>query len=110
MVKVKSRDGVKVLTALLTSLPEKQAELGQALEGLRLAVGQEAGCLDCVVGHEVPGGNRFVLLMVWKNLEALEAHMASDDFRILRGAMNVLSEPAEFRLVEADEAGGGFAS
>ena len=95
-------NGVKVMTALLTALPEKQEEFSQVLLGLRGQISAQAGCMDCVVGQDVGGPHRFLLFTVWRDLRSLEAHLASEQFRILRGAMNILSAPAEFRFVASE--------
>lgn len=96
---------VKVLTALLTPIPEKQEEFLQTIRSLHLAIQKEPGCLECVFGRDLSGEPRFVLFMVWKDLQALEAHMATENFRILVGATSVLSAPADFRFITADSAG-----
>lgn len=94
--------GVKVVTALLTPIPEKQEEFLQTLQCLQCEIQKEPGCLECVVGRDVAGGPRFLLFMVWKDLQSLDAHMESENFRILIGATSVLSAPADFRFVSAD--------
>ncbi len=95
-------NGVKVMTALLATLPEKAAEFSQVLRGLRAEITLQPGCLECVVGQDIGGETRYVLLSVWRDGKALDAHLASEQFRILRGAMNVLSTRGDFRLVTAD--------
>lgn len=94
--------GVKVISALLTPIPEKLEEFLQTLQCLHLEIKKEPGCLDCVVGRDVDGGPRFLLFMVWRDLAALEAHMESENFRILLGATSVLSAPADFRFIAAN--------
>jgi quinol monooxygenase YgiN len=94
-------NGVKVMTALLTALPEKQEEFSQVLRGLRTEIFAQAGCLDCVVGQDLDG-DKYVLLSVWRDGKSLDDHLESEQFRILRGAMNILSTPGGFRLVTAD--------
>ena len=101
-MKTHTSNGVKVMTALLTPIPEKQAEFLQTLQSLHIEIKKEPGCLECVVGQDVLGGPRFLIFMVWKDLQSLEAHMESEHFRILIGATSVLSAPADFRFISAD--------
>ena len=97
-------NGVKVMTALLTAVPEKQEEFSQVLRGLQREIGAQPGCLDCVVGQDMSGESKYLLLSIWRDGKALDDHLSSEQFRILRGAMNILSVPGEFQLVTADTA------
>jgi len=99
-------NGHKVLSAVLASRPDKQDELRQTLEALRAQIELTAGCMECVVARDVAGGPRFVLFTVWQDARALDAFLSSDDFRILRGAMGVLSAPGDFRYVATDSTPG----
>jgi quinol monooxygenase YgiN len=101
-MKASASHGVKVISALLTPIPAKLEEFLQTIQCLHLEIKKEPGCLDCVVGRDVDGGPRFLLFMVWRDLAALEAHMESENFRILLGATSVLSAPADFRFIAAD--------
>jgi quinol monooxygenase YgiN len=92
----------KLLTVLLTAHPSKQTEFLQTLEALGRDLASVPGCIECVVAKDVGGGPRFVLFMAFRDQKSLEAQLGSESFRILRGAMDILSEPAEFRVVSAD--------
>jgi len=95
---------IKVMSALLTSRPEKQGEFLQTLRTLREEILLQPGCLECAVGQADGGGPRFFIFMVWKDLAHLEAHMDSEAFRILLGAVSVLSAPTGFRFIAGDSA------
>jgi len=95
---------VKVMSALLTARPEKQAEFLQTLHTLKGEILLQDGCLECTVGQEASGGPKFFIFMVWKDLAHLEAHLDSEAFRILLGATSVLTAPAGFRFIAADSA------
>jgi quinol monooxygenase YgiN len=97
------------LSAILASRVDKQDELLQTLEALRGRIAGTDGCLECVVSRDVSGQPRFILFMVWKDSRSLDGFLSSDDFRILRGAMGVLSSPGELRYV-ATETTPGFSS
>jgi quinol monooxygenase YgiN len=96
----------KLLTVILTANAEKQTEFQQTLEALRLQIAAAPGCTECMVTREVSGAPRFILFLVFRDQRSLEAQLASDNFRVLRGAMDILSEPAEFRMAAADSAPG----
>ena len=95
-------NGVKVMTALLTALPEKQEEFSQVLRGLRVEIQAQPGCVDCVIGRDISGEGKYLLLSIWRDARTLDDHLASEQFRILRGAMDILSAPGGFQLVTAD--------
>jgi quinol monooxygenase YgiN len=91
------------LTVVLTAQPAKQAELQQALEGLGRNMAAAPGCLQCVVASEL-AGPRFIIFLAFTDQRSLDAQLVSETFRILRGATDLLSEPAELRVVAADAA------
>jgi quinol monooxygenase YgiN len=97
-----SSSRAKVMSALLTPIPEKQREFLQTLRSLREEFLRQPGCLDCAVGQAEGSTPSFFIFMVWKDQAHLEAHMESDPFRILLGAVSVLSAPATFRFIAAD--------
>jgi quinol monooxygenase YgiN len=97
------------MSAILASRADKRDELLQTLEALRGRIAGTAGCLECVVSRDVSGEPRFVLFMVWKDARSLDGFLLSEDFRILRGAVGVLSAPGELRYV-ATETTPGFSS
>jgi quinol monooxygenase YgiN len=95
---------VKVLSALLTALPDKQEEFLQTLLSLKGVIQNQPGCLDCSIGKEAAGGPQFFIFTVWKDLAHLEEHMTSDAFRVVLGAASVLTTPTGFRFIAADSA------
>jgi quinol monooxygenase YgiN len=96
------RCAAKVVTSLLTPAPEKREEFIQTLRSLRVEIEREPGCLLCVVCQDIDGGDHFVLTSEWQDQAALNAHMASEHFRILAGASRLLGASAEFRFVTSD--------
>ena len=96
-----ARSGQTVMSALLQPRPEKRAELQQTLRSLLEVIRAEPGCIECLVGEELEEGVRFYLHLVWRDTEALESFTASEVLRILLGALNVLANATEFRIVAA---------
>jgi quinol monooxygenase YgiN len=90
-----------VITALLRPLPGKGAELRQTLTALVDLVRLESGCLECVAAEELSEGPSFLLFMAWRDLPSLEAHLASDAFHVLLGAVQVLTSPKGVRILSA---------
>ena len=84
------------MTALLTARPEKQEELSNTLKALTLGIRAQAGCLDSLVGRDLGGDSRFILHSVWESQAALATYLASDAFRVLRGASSILTGPEGF--------------
>jgi quinol monooxygenase YgiN len=89
----------EVIMAVLRPRPGKQAEFLQMLEGLRIAIGGAEGCVECLVAQDVSGDLRYVLLSTWTDARALESHLQSEQFGILRGASDVLGTQTELRFL-----------
>jgi len=103
-MKPSPRTGTKVLSALLTARSGKQQEFLQTLRSLVEEIRGQSGCLECAVGQDLSRESQFFIFMVWKDLAHLEAHMASEAFRVLLGATSVLTAPSGFRFIAADSA------
>ena len=74
---------------------EKRRELSQAIASLSSSIKTEKGCRRCDVCQSIDDENRLFLLEEWDTQENLMAHMKSEHFRVIRGAMNLLTEPYE---------------
>ena len=53
---------------------------------------------DCVVRHLGEPGV-FGLIAKWNDERALEAHLRSESFGVLQGALEVLARPAQFEVL-----------
>jgi len=76
-------------------LSEKHTELSQTLSSLSSSTRIEKGCRRCDFCQSVEDENQLFLLEEWDTQENLSAHLKSEHFRVLRGAMNLLQEPYE---------------
>lgn len=74
---------------------EKRMELSQTIASLSGSIRMEKGCLRCDFCQGIEDEDRLFLLEEWDTQVDLMAHLKSDPFRILRGAMNLLMEPYE---------------
>jgi quinol monooxygenase YgiN len=75
--------------------PEKRTELSQTIASLSVSTRMEKGCQRCDFCQSIEDENRFFLLEEWNTRENLMTHLKSEDFRVLRGVMNLLQEPYE---------------
>jgi len=74
-------------------LSEKRMELSQTIASLSGSIRMEKGCQSCDFCQSIEDENRLILLEEWDIEENLMTHLKSDNFRVLRGAMNLLKEP-----------------
>ena len=76
-------------------LSEKRMELSQTITSLSGSIRMERGCRRCDFCKNVEDENRFFLFEEWDTQEDLMAHLKSEHFMVLRGAMNLLRESHE---------------
>jgi quinol monooxygenase YgiN len=79
-------------------LSEKRIELSQTIASLSVSTRREKGCKRCDFCQSIDDENRFFLLEEWDTQENLRSHLKSDNFKVIRGAMNLLQEPYEETL------------
>jgi quinol monooxygenase YgiN len=76
-------------------LPDKRMELSQTISSLSDSIRQEKGCNRYEFCHSIEDENKLFILEEWDTQENLMAHLKSEHFRVLRGAMNFLKSPYE---------------
>ena len=76
-------------------LPDKRMELSQTIASLSGSIRQEKGCKRYEFCHSIEDENKLFILEEWDTQENLMAHLKSEHFRVLRGAMNFLQSPYE---------------
>ena len=76
-------------------IPGKRVELSQTIASLCGSIRMEKGCRRCDFCQGMENEDQLFLLGEWDTQENLMAHLKSDHFRVLRGAMNLLEEPYE---------------
>jgi quinol monooxygenase YgiN len=81
--------------------PEKRKELTQAITSLVSTIRTEKGCrrYDFCVGAE--DENEFCLFGEFDSKEDLASHLGSELFKVLLGAMSLLTDPHELKLYKA---------
>lgn len=89
-------------------ISEKRMELSQTITSLSGFIRKEKGCECCECCRSIEDEDLLFLLEEWDTDEHLAAHLKSENFRVIRGAMNLLKEPYErnhFTLRKTDEGG-----
>ncbi len=76
-------------------LSEKRKELSQTIALLMGSIRTEKRCKRCDFCQSMKNENELCLLEEWDTKENLKSHLKSGHFRVLRGAMNLLTEPYE---------------
>ena len=79
---------------------EKRQEFLQTCEFLAQAKDQIAACVGQTLFEEVGELNRFLCVEQWTDSDPLESYLASDRFRALLGAIEVLGKLEDLRIVE----------
>ena len=86
--------GLKILVQLTK---EKRREFLQAFEFLTC---KSSDCLGQYLYEDINKDNRFLWMERWASSNALDAHLKSDHFRSVLGAIEVLGELENLQLVE----------
>jgi quinol monooxygenase YgiN len=76
-------------------LSEKRMELSQTITSLSGSIRMEKGCRRCDFCQSMEDENRLFLLEEWDTQENFKDHLKSRNFKVFRGAMNLLKEPYE---------------
>ncbi len=76
-------------------LSEKRKEVSQTVTSLIGSIRKEKGCQRGDFCQSMENENELYLLEEWDTKENLKGHLQSGHFRVLRGAMNLLTEPYE---------------
>jgi quinol monooxygenase YgiN len=74
---------------------EKRNELSQTIASLNRGIRTEKGCLRSDFFRSVEDEDELCLIEEWATQSDLKAHMKSERFKVLRGAMNLLKEPCK---------------
>ncbi len=79
---------------------EKRQEFLQTSEFLAQAKDRKDACVGQTLFEEVGELNRFLYVEQWTDSDVLESYLASDRFRTLLGAIEVLGKLEDLRIVE----------
>jgi quinol monooxygenase YgiN len=77
---------------------DHRKELVQTIHPLVKGIREESGCDGCHVYQDMNDENRLFFVEEWNSQGDLDAHLRSEHFRVLMGAINLLSESLEIRF------------
>ncbi len=96
------------LIVIAKTRPGKKKELLLLLNGFRASQGlisslsKQPGCLACNFHIKGQQRNIFVIESEWQSWAKVEAHLKSDQFNILVGAVRVLCEQPEIQAFDGE--------
>lgn len=79
----------------MDAISAKRLELTQAVASLVLSIRMEKGCQCCEFGQSMEDENRFFVIQTWNTRKDLIRHLKSEEFKVLRGAVNLFQEPGK---------------
>lgn len=84
-------DEMIVKTTKIIARPEKRMELSQTIAGLLGPIRNVKGCRTFRFYLDAADENSSLLLSEWESESDLNKYLCSDDFAVLKGALQVLS-------------------
>jgi quinol monooxygenase YgiN len=90
-------NAMNTVTVTLRIIKGKSDEFLQAIRSFREKVKQEDGFRKCTIYQDVTDESTFNVIEEWETQEHLDNHLRSDLFRVLIGALKVLSTESEVR-------------
>ena len=88
---------MNTITFTFEIFPEKHQEFIQTVRMVNEKIKQEKGLVKVTLFQDVDNSSRFNLLEEWETQDDLDYHTRSENFRVLLGALKVLSEHSEIR-------------
>lgn len=76
-------------------IPEKRAELSQAITSLTDSIRTKKGCRSCRFCQSLQNENELCLIEEWDSIKNFRDHLKSEPVKVLRGAMNLLEETCD---------------
>ena len=86
--------------------PGRRLQVLQILRSIQGPVAAQPGCGSCRIYEEEGPEAAIVLLEQWESKAALEAHLRSDAYRSILGALELSSAPPEIRFDSVAESEG----
>lgn len=89
-----------VLQVRIEAHPPQRRELVHALVQWAESTRSQAEPTSCRLYEDLEEPGVFGLVAEWKTERALEAHLHSEPFGVLQGALAVLARPAQFEILQ----------
>jgi quinol monooxygenase YgiN len=90
-------NAMNTVTVTLRIIKGKSDEFLQAIRSFKEKVKQEEGFHKCTIYQDMTDESTFNVIEEWDTQEHLDNHLKSDLFRVLIGALKVLSTESEVR-------------
>jgi len=87
-----------LLTMRIHIRAAKRWEFLQTAESVLTKLKETDGCVSCNFYQDYEDEHIFCFVQEWKSRRLVEEYLRSNDFGVLRGAAEVLSEPVELKL------------
>jgi quinol monooxygenase YgiN len=78
--------------------PDRRAEILEVFRGIQGPVLAQPGCAACHIYEEQGPDEAIVLVEMWESQAALEAHLRSEAYRRVLGAIELSGAPPEVRF------------
>lgn len=85
-------------TIRITVPPQRRKEMLQTFKLILDPIRREPGCVCCHCYVDIENENGFFFKAEWQSREALDDHLQSAQFAVLRGAMALVDEEPEVRI------------
>jgi quinol monooxygenase YgiN len=85
-------------TIRITAPPPKRKELLQTFKLILDPIRREPGCICCNCYVDIEDEGCFFFREEWQSREALDTHLQSAQFAVLKGAMALLNEDPTVRI------------
>lgn len=93
-----------MLTIVVRVIPEKREEFMQTVRTLKQEMQRAAGIKRVCLYQDLEDRDRFLLIVDWTTPEGMDSYLHSEDFRVLIGALRILSAQSDvtFSLLPGD--------
>jgi quinol monooxygenase YgiN len=88
---------LNTITFIFEIFPHKQQEFMQTIRLVKEKIKQEKGLVKISLFQEIDNSSRFNMIEEWETQDDLDNHTRSENFRVLVGALKVLSRHSEIR-------------
>lgn len=91
-----------VTTIRIQTTPENRKEIMQTFHSLSSPIRSERGCKSCRIYRELGNDEAVIVIQEWDNRNHWDAHLRSEEFAVMIGAMSLLQTPGtvEFQVLD----------
>lgn len=91
-----------VTTIRIQTTPDNRKEIMQTFRSLSSPIQSERGCRSCRIYREVGNDETMIVIQEWDSKHNWDAHLRSEEFAVMIGAMSLLEKPdtIEFQILD----------